>query len=147
MNLYKLHANPETLDHYDVAHDKVPKLIWDKYENNREELRKREASIAKDPKYAYMYSYVVLNGPFPAGEETIAKDPYYAYRYALDVLKGPWPAGEAAIAKDPYTAYRYAENVLKGPFPAGEAAIAKQPVYAYAYEEHVLKGKPWSIKR
>jgi lambda repressor-like predicted transcriptional regulator len=134
MNLYKLHANPETLDHYDIAHDKVPKLIWDKYENNPEELRKREAALAKDGQYAYFYAKHVLKGRWPAGEEAIAKDAFASYEYATDVLKAGFPAGEEAIAKDARYAYFYAKDVLDGPFPAGEAAIAKDQMQKKEYE-------------
>ncbi len=91
MNLYKLHANPESLDHYDVAHDKVPAVFWHKYGNNPKELKKREAALAKDPKYAFAYARNVLKEPWPAGEAAIAKIPEYAFAYARDVLKGkPW---------------------------------------------------------
>src|SRR5215216_5866844 len=105
MNLYKYHSKPETLDHYDVAFDKVPKLIWGKYRDQPAELRKREKVLAKDTKTAFLYAHHVRHGPFPAGETVIAQDPEAAVSYAEYVLRGPFPAGEAAIAKDPEIAY------------------------------------------
>jgi hypothetical protein len=52
MNLYKLHSKPEMLDHHDVAFEKVPKLVWEKYATDsdridRVELQKREKILAK----------------------------------------------------------------------------------------------------
>ena len=130
MNLYKLHSNPESLDHFEKVTDNNPAIFWDKYKNKPEELKKREKHIAKSAKYAYSYAEDILKGPFPAGEEAIAKDKTYAFLYARDYLKGPFPAGEVAIAKDARFANFYAADVLKGPFPAGEAAIAKSAGYA-----------------
>ena len=126
MNLYKLHSDPTSLLHHDIAHEKVPAVFWDKYKDNPEELKKREAAIAKDPQYAYRYAYFVLEKSFPAGEAAIAKDPYYAYRYASDVLKKPFPAGEAAIAKDPRYARLYVRDVLKKDFYLNGKLIAKK---------------------
>ena len=139
MNLYKFHSKPETLDHYDEAHEKVPKLVWEKYKNHPAELKKREKVLARDPKTAYLYAQSVLNGPFPAGEATIAKSAEYVHYYALQVLGKPFPAGEAAIAKSTKYAYFYTLYVLKKPFPAGEAAIAKDATYAYNYARNILK--------
>ena len=99
MNLYKFHADPKSLLHHDIAHEKVPAVFWDKYKDNPEELKKREAAIAKDPQYAYRYAYFVLEKSFPAGEAAIAKDPYYAYRYASDVLKKGFYLNGKLIAK------------------------------------------------
>ena len=87
MNLYKFHADPKSLLHHDIAHEKVPAVFWDKYEDNPDELKKREATIAKDPYYAYLYARHVLKKPFPLGEAAIAKDTYCAYQYAHEVLK------------------------------------------------------------
>ena len=116
MNLYNLHTNPSDLAHHDVADTSVPVLFWDKYEKDHVELKRREAAIAKYPKYAYRYAMNILKGPFKAGEAVIAKDPRYAHLYARDVLKGPFKAGEAAIAKSRHYSGLYAENVLKHDF-------------------------------
>jgi hypothetical protein len=86
VNLYKLHSKPETLDHHDVAFDKVPKLVWAKYRDQPTELKKREKILAKNPRTAYRYARFVLGKPFPAGEAVILKDTGYAYVYALLVL-------------------------------------------------------------
>src|SRR3990172_452274 len=60
-NLYKWHANPETLDHYHEAFDKIPELIWEKYSGNIEELKLREQYLAKDSKYYAKYLLSQLN--------------------------------------------------------------------------------------
>jgi hypothetical protein len=151
MNLYKLHSKPETLDHHDVAYEKVPKLVWEKYLLNTAELKKREKIFAKDPRTAYEYARFVLLKPFPAGEHAIAKSAEYAFFYADEVIKEPFPAGEAALAKDPWYAYQYARYVLREPWPAGEAAIAKDEIDAYYYALLVLKlpnaeAKKWGRK-
>ena len=99
MNLYKFHSDPKSLLHHDIAHEKVPAVVWDKYKDNPEELKKREAAIAKDPQYAYMYAREVLEKPFPAGEAAIAKGLYYALRYACDVLKKDFYLNGKLIAK------------------------------------------------
>lgn len=88
MNIYNLHGDPETLLHYDEAYEKLPALIWDKYEDQPEELKKREKALAKDPRYAYSYARNILKGPFKAGEVAITKSEYYARLYAKFVLKG-----------------------------------------------------------
>ena len=38
MNLYNLHAKPESLDGYKVVSETNPMLFWKKYKNNKEEL-------------------------------------------------------------------------------------------------------------
>ena len=99
MNLYKLHSNPESLDHFEKVTDNNPAIFWDKYKNKPEELKKREKYIAKSLEYAYRYAKDILKGPFPLGEEAIAKDAKNVYYYAKEVLRGPFPLGEATISK------------------------------------------------
>lgn len=113
MNLYNFHAKPKLLAHYETKDETNPNIFWEKYRNNKKELKKYEKYIAKDAVYAYWYALDVLKGPFPAGEAAIAKDTYCAYQYAQYILKGPFPLGEAAISKDTHFAYLYAQNVLK----------------------------------
>ena len=79
MNLYKLHSNPESLDHFEKVTANNPAIFWEKYKKNKEELKKREKYIAKSPKHAYYYAQSILKGPFPLGEEAIAKDVVSAY--------------------------------------------------------------------
>jgi hypothetical protein len=95
MNLYNLHSKPEMLDHHDVAFERVPALVYEKYWREEAELQRREKILAKDPKIAYYYARCILNGPFSAGETAIAKDQYRAYLYAEIVLK--LPEAEAKI--------------------------------------------------
>ena len=101
MNLYNLHSNPESLDHFEKVTANNPAIFWERYKKNKEELKKREKYIAKSAQYSYYYAKNILKGPFPLGEEAIAKDTVYANEYAKEVLKGPFPAGEEAIAKTP----------------------------------------------
>ena len=135
MNLYQYHPDPENAPGYATRYDTVPELVWERYELQLYELKKREEVLAKDAKYAYEYARWVLNGPFPAGEAALAKDAWYAYEYARWVLKGPFPVGEAVIAEDAQCAYWYARDVLGGPFPAGEATLAQDPAYSLRYVE------------
>jgi hypothetical protein len=113
MNLYKLHNNPKALDHYDTTHEQIPELIWEKYQDDPVELKKREKYIAKDAEYSYLYAIEVLKGPFKAGEAVIATNALFSYFYAMHVLKGPFKAGEAAIAKDAEYSHKYAQVFLK----------------------------------
>ena len=139
MNLYNLHIGPESLLLLKEADEYVLDVLFRKYRDEREELRKREKAISVEPYYAFYYAQDVLKRPFPAGEAVIASDAYYAYYYARDVLKGPFSLGEATIAKSAKYAFYYAQDVLKRPFPAGEAAITESAPYAYLYAAHVLK--------
>lgn len=123
MNLYQYHTDPKKLDLHDVAHDIVPELVWKRHFSKPEELKKREKALAKNAKYAYLYAWQIIKGPFPAGEAAIAKDAEFSEAYAEKVLKGPFPKGEAAIAKDGFQSFMYAKYVLNGPFPAGEEAM------------------------
>ena len=107
MNLYNIHSEPESLLHAEEAPEIVPVLFWEKYKDNKEELRKRERAIAVDTLYAYYYAA------------------YYACIYARDVLHGPFPAGEAVIAKDVYFAHQYAKYALKKDFYLDGKLIAK----------------------
>ena len=125
MNIYKLHSEPESLDHFEKATETNPDVFWEKYKNKPEELKKREKYIAKSADFSFYYAVDILSAPFPAGEEAIAKSAGYAYDYAADALKGPFPAGEAAIAKDEYFASLYAKNVLKKDFYLNGKLIAK----------------------
>jgi hypothetical protein len=121
LDLYDIHPDKENAPHRDVAYDRVPELVWERYWDQPKELKKRERALARSPEYAFHYALDVLGGPFPAGEPAIAREAQYAYKYARYVLKEPWPAGEPAIAGDPYYAYRYANHVLGLPAAAAVA--------------------------
>ena len=125
MNLYNLHSDPESLNFYEKVSNNNPDFFWEKYKDNKEELKKREKHIAKSLKYAYRYAKDILKAPFPAGEEAIAKDARFAYSYAKDILKEPFKLGEEAIAKDARFASEYAKNVLKKDFYLNGKLIAK----------------------
>ena len=113
MNLYEYHPDPENALGYVTRYDDVPELVWEKYKKQPEELKKREATLAKEARYAYWYARYVLMAPFPAGEPAIAKSSACAYFYAAEILNGPFPAGEAALAEDGHYAACYARYVLK----------------------------------
>ncbi len=73
-NIYKYHANPESLDLFNEV-------------------------IAKNHKLAYEHAKN-LGKRFPEGEAAIVKDIETAFYYAKDIIKGRFPEGEAAIAKN-----------------------------------------------
>ena len=99
MNLYNFHAKPKLLDGYDSVPENNPHFFWEKYRNNKEELKKREKYIAKDAEYSYDYARDVLRGPFPAGEEAISKNNFYANEYAVNVLGKDFYLNGKLIAK------------------------------------------------
>src|SRR5229473_7873340 len=105
MNLYQFHSNPSKLIGYDVAFEQVPELAWDRYENNIEELKKREHLWKKIAYYSYLYACNVIKGRFLKGEAAIAKSAHYAYLYTYYIIKGRWTEGEAAIAKSACYSY------------------------------------------
>lgn len=74
MDLYQLYSKPEELTGYESRYEIIPELIWFRYAGDRDELKKKEAILALDPKYAYLYAYYEINGRFPAGEPAIAKE-------------------------------------------------------------------------
>jgi hypothetical protein len=108
-NIYRYHADPESLDLF------------------------REVT-AKNPQFKFQCA-LTLGRRWPEIETEIAKDSYFAYVYAKDVIKERFPEGEAAIAKDAGHAYFYAKHVIKGRWPEGEAAIAKNRVVKPVYEK------------
>ena len=149
MNLYKFHNKPESIHGHDRADMEIPSVYWKKYRGNKlsgipnlVELKKREASIAKDSKLAYEYAHDIIRKPFPAGEDAIAKDGYQSFKYANDILHKRFPKGEPAIAKDPWNSLFYAVHVLHGRFKAGEHAIATKNIHTpFRYAKEVIKGR------
>ena len=125
MNLYKFHSKSESLDHYEAMGETNPTLFWNKYKDNKGELKKREKYIAADAEYSYYYAKNVLKGAFPAGEAAISKSAEYSYMYAKYALKGPFPEGEAAIATNTDYANWYTRRVLKADFYLDGKLIAK----------------------
>jgi hypothetical protein len=162
MNLYKFYTNPDELLHFTEAAHHIPAVVWDTHNKNPEQLKSREAVLAKDPEIACTYATKVLKGRFPAGEPAIATNPKTAYTYATKVLKGRFPEGEPAIAKDADEywyglprAYFYAKEILNGSWSGAakdknvasdvarhaEAVIAKYAEAAYTYASEILKGR------
>jgi hypothetical protein len=141
LNPYQFHSQPQQLMGYAESAKKIPSIAWEAAETNAKK-RELEHLWVKEPEYAYLYAYHVIDKRWPPGEAAIASNPVLAYVYAYHVIKGPWPPGEAAIAKDPEWAYQYARDVIGKRWPPGEAAIASDPEYAYGYAQYVIK-KPW----
>src|SRR5216683_2381280 len=112
MNLYQFHSNPSKLIGYDVAFEQVPELAWDRYENNIEELKKREHLWKKIAYYSYLYTYYIIKGRWTEGEAAIATSACYSYNYALMIIEGRFLKGEATVAKDAYYSNRY-DNFIK----------------------------------
>ena len=137
MNLYKHHSNPENLKHRDVAYEKVPNLIWEKYKNSPE-IKNYEDILAEDPNTSYKYAYRVIEGRFPEGEKVIATNARYSYLYALNVIRDRFSEGEKAIASNAKLAYHYASVIVKGRFPEGEKAIASNDTWLLLYTSNVI---------
>ena len=97
LNIYKYHTHPETLPLYEKAMECVPDCFWEEYQNNPEELKKREGAIAMSAKYSYLYALDVLKSRFEAGENIIATNYIYSFLYSRDVVKGRFEAGEEKI--------------------------------------------------
>lgn len=141
MDLYKLHSTPESLDFYALADSAVVELFWPKFEDNLDQLKKREGAIATDPKYSYWYARLIKER-FKLGEAAIIKSPKYAGLYASDIFgKERFLEGEDAIAQDADSAFTYAMFTIKGPWAKGEPAIAKSAFYSYRYAKTLLNVK------
>ena len=41
MNLYNLHSNPASLDHFEKVTETNPDFFWEKYKNKPEELKEK----------------------------------------------------------------------------------------------------------
>ena len=52
MNLYNVHADPQSLLYFREAPEYVPNFFWNKYKDKPEELKAREKYIAKSAEYA-----------------------------------------------------------------------------------------------
>jgi hypothetical protein len=113
MNIYQFYTDPESLDHYEERLTRVPKLAHEHAKRLGRRFPDGEAAIAKDPAYAFLYAYSIINGRFPEGEAAIAKDAMYAYEYATDVIKERFPKGEAAIDKNEWIADLYARFLIR----------------------------------
>lgn len=137
LNIYQLHSNPKQLRGYQQASEKVPEIVWGRYREDPEELKKRKDILAQDPKTAYLYAWLVQEGRFPEGEDAIATHVKYALLYASRIINGRFPKGEKVIAQDPYYATRYAVEILQDRFPEGEKAIKQDPDYWADYVAHV----------
>jgi hypothetical protein len=107
MNLYQFHTIPESLHKHAVAQETVPELVWKKYKNDPEELKKYENVLAKSPQYACQYAIDILGKAFPKGEPAIMKDAWYAAWYAMDIKDKRWKAAEPTIFDDEEAAKDY----------------------------------------
>ena len=111
MNLFKLHSNPETLDHFDEQY-KMPGKAWPIYINALKDKDTETKKwiwpwFIKDPESSY--SYAVWKGErFPEGEEAIKWHPMWARKYAMNVLERRWPEAEEIIASDKIESNIYA---------------------------------------
>ena len=142
-DIFALHPDKEKAEKLKAkATETNPKLAWEKYEDDINELKKREHLWAKDPETAYDYARGVIKGRWPKGEKAIASDAESAYYYAKYVIKGRWTKGEKALASDPQFAYYYAGEFIGDRWPAGEKAIASEPQFAYYYAREFI-GDRW----
>ena len=104
MNLYTYHNEPESLNDYEEAYEKVPIVLWStmKIRGNRKLIKKHKHIFAKTARTAYHYAVRLRWGRFPEGEDAIVKDGKFSYFYAKDVIKGRFPEGEEAIMNSEY---------------------------------------------
>jgi hypothetical protein len=105
MNLYKLHSDPKSLNHYNEAQQSMPEVFVhdDTYRKDfivRDFTQKQIRAISKDPKWACLYAKTVLKRRWPEAEPYIMKDPGYAFIYAKDMIEDRWPEAEPYIMKD-----------------------------------------------
>ena len=106
--------------------------------------------IATDPQSAKDYACIVINRPFPVGEDAIATNASCSYSYAKLALKGKrFKKGEPVImVGGSRYAYLYARYILKKQWPAAEPYIAKVPEDYIEYLWFIYKGKiPHTIIR
>ena len=135
MNLYQYHNNPDVLP----GHNKKEELLdlyslpyfFEKYENQPNELKKRESVIAKSAEYSFHYA-CMLDKRFPLGEPAILKtDAFTSYYLSMfpDCL-----SDTEEIKKSAIKSYRYAVDVLKARFPLGEPVILTNGSFAADYK-------------
>lgn len=149
MDLYRLHDKPEELDHQDIAHHAVPKLIFDKYGEDEAEMKKHEKMLAREPSSAIAYAKTYLRGRFPEAEKNLVGNSNFAARYARDILQDRWidvPEIDKAIARKAETtiangedAVMYAIDVIGGRFPEAEPHIAESAWNSWIYAAQALK--------
>ena len=96
-----------------------------------------EDAISKDSWLSYDYAKHIKKGRFRKGEKAIAEVSGCSYLYSL-ILEGPFPEGEDAIAESACWSANYAHDTLQGRFIKGEPAILKDPVYGPPYKERFL---------
>ena len=108
-NIFDLHPDKERARQLKAkATETDPKLAWQKYYNNVDELEKREHLWARHPGTAFDYAYDVIGGRFPAGEAAIMTDPHTAAAYATDIMRYRWYEAEDVIASSPTATEDYA---------------------------------------
>jgi len=147
MNLYQYYNNPESLYGNENIDTMLPDFFYKLYKHDPQELKKREAGIAKSPEFSFKYARFILKGRFEEGEDAIATSPRYSYKYARSVLKrNRFEMGEPAIATDAESSLDYAVEILDGVdggerFEMGEPAIAKDANSALWYVKSVIKDR------
>jgi len=150
MNLYNYHNDPESLYGNENIDTIVPEFFYKLYKHDPQELKKREAGIAKSPEFSFKYARFILKGRFEKGEDAIATSPKFSFKYARNVLKrNRFKKGEPAIATDAEYSLDYAVEILDGVdggerFEMGEPAIAKDAVQALWYVKTVIKDR-WEM--
>jgi len=149
VNLYKLHNDPQSLDHNSdrfyvpgILFQEMTDLSQDQLSDHDVEAEHLEKYIVTDPWASYVYAKNYLREPWPPGEPAIASVSRYAKDYARFVLDGPFPAGEKVIATNANHSYEYAYRALRARFPAGEEVILTDADNAFYYAKNVLE-RPW----
>jgi len=133
MDLFSLHASPESLDSYSDCL-KVPEILW----HHLEAINKKPGLIFSLPPVFDEHKDVWLKDPviaakfadarhkrWPEAEPIIAQSPEAIYIYATRVLERRWPEAEPVLLTDLSNAFMYARN-LNTELPGLEDAIAKE---------------------
>ena len=139
MDIYKFHANPKTLEHYDLAQQMVPTVFAPDFFPNgifpKDLTAKQIDAISKSPEHAYIYAARHIKGRFLEAEPYI-KDSEFAGPYAIHILKERWPEAEHSFIRAPVWAHPYATKILKRRWPEAEPYIKQVPWIWQKYIKH-----------
>jgi hypothetical protein len=86
------------------------------------------------PRFVYIYTIHVDNGPTDDTRTVACKDSRYAYFYAVNIDKGPTDETRNAVCNDPECAYWYAVEVDKKPTEETRIGASKDEYWKGQYE-------------
>jgi hypothetical protein len=152
LNVFKYFEKPDELNRHDLQeHMHLLDLLSDARlsPEAKSQLEPVLHIIKKSPKLAYYYAKTILDERWPEAEPYIIKDPYWAYVYTYAVINKDhkrenmirWKEAEPVIMKDAESAGMYAGTILQSRWPEAEPVIMKDPHEASMYAEYVIKGR------